>query len=91
MKPVTDHGIKTQSGCLLIAARKQIFASLNEVKKVFKIAPNTVMLLVFFEAKSDELINIYKGADEIEKPKAIEILSEINISNLSKYEKIRGS
>jgi hypothetical protein len=47
--------------------------------------------LVFFEAKSDELINIYKGADEIEKPKAIEILSEINISNLSKYEKIRGS
>ena len=74
-----------------VAARKQIFASLNEVKKVFKIAPNTVMLLVFFEAKSDELINIYKGADEIEKPKAIEILSEINISNLSKYEKIRGS
>lgn len=74
-----------------VAARKQIYASLNEVKKVFKIAPNTVMLLVFFEAKSDELINIYKGADEIEKPKAIELLSEINISNLSKYEKIRGS
>jgi hypothetical protein len=74
-----------------IVARKQIFASLNEVKKVFKIAPNTVMLLVFFEAKSDELINIYKGAEEIEKPKAIELLSEINISNLNKYEKIRGS
>lgn len=72
------------------AARKQIMLSLQEVKKVFKIAPNTVGLLIFFEAKSDELVSIYKGADDIEKPKAIEILGEINVSNLTKYEKIRG-
>jgi hypothetical protein len=72
------------------AARKQIMLSLIEVKKVFKIAPNTVGLLVFFEAKSDELVTIYKGADDIEKPKAVEILSEINVGNLNKYEKIRG-
>jgi hypothetical protein len=70
-------------------ARKQITASLEQVKKVFKISPNTVMLLVFFEAKSDELVSIFKGADDIEKPKAIELLSEINISNISKYEKIK--
>lgn len=71
-------------------ARKQIMASLEQVKKVFKIAPNTVMLLVFFDAKSDELVNIFKGAEDIEKPKAVELLSEINISNISKYEKIKG-
>lgn len=73
-----------------LAARKQIMASLAEVKKVFKIAPNTVMLLVFFEAKSDELVNVFKGAEEMEKPKAIELLSELNIANINKYEKIRG-
>ncbi|GAB1447430.1 MAG: DUF4835 family protein [Bacteroidia bacterium] len=73
-----------------LAARKQIMNSLTEVKKVFKIAPNTVMLLVFFEAKSDELVNIFKGAEEMEKPKAIELLSELNIANINKYEKIRG-
>ncbi|MCA0426136.1 MAG: DUF4835 family protein [Bacteroidetes bacterium] len=73
-----------------LAARKQIMNSLAEVKKVFKIAPNTVMLLVFFEAKSDELVNIFKGAEEMEKPKAIELLSELNIANINKYEKIRG-
>lgn len=72
------------------AARKQIMASLEQVKKVFKISPNTVMLLVFFEAKSDELVNIFKGAEDIEKPKAIELLSEINIANISKYEKIKS-
>lgn len=71
------------------AARKQIMASLELVKKVFKIAPNTVMLILFFEAKSDELVNIYKNAPATEKPKAIDLLSEINVSNISKYEKIR--
>lgn len=70
--------------------RKQIFLALEQVKKVFKIAPNTVMLLVFFEAKSDELVNIFKGGDEIDKPKAIALLSEINVAYLNKYEKIRN-
>jgi hypothetical protein len=69
--------------------RKNIFASLELVQKVFKIAPNTVMLIVFFEAKADELVNIYKNAPAVEKPKAIALLSEINVSNINKYEKIR--
>jgi hypothetical protein len=47
------------------------------------------MLILFFEAKSDELVNIYKNAPATEKPKAIDLLSEINVSNISKYEKIR--
>ncbi len=70
-------------------ARKNIFESLQLVQKIFKVAPNTVMLIMFFEAKSDELVNIYKNAPAIEKPKVIELLSEINIANISKYEKIR--
>lgn len=70
--------------------RKQIMLALEQVKKVFKISPNTVMLLVFFDAKSDELVNIFKGAEEIEKPKIIELLNEINIANISKYEKIKS-
>ncbi len=71
-------------------ARKQIFASLELVQKVFKVAPNTVMLLVFFESKSDELVNIFKGAPANEKPKVIALLNEINIANANKYEKIKG-
>lgn len=72
------------------AARKAIFASLELVQKVFKIAPNTAMLIVFFEAKSDELVNIYKGATPTEKTKAIDLLNEINVANINKYEKIRS-
>lgn len=70
-------------------ARKAIVESLEQVQKVFKIAPNTVLLLVFFESKSDELVQIFKGAPQNEKPKVITLLSEINVANLNKYEKIR--
>jgi hypothetical protein len=72
------------------SARKAIFSCLEMVQKVFKIAPNTAMLIVFFEAKSDELVNIYKGSSPTEKSKAIELLNEINVANINKYEKIRS-
>ena len=45
---------------------------------------------MFFDAKSDELVNIFKGAEAIEKPKVIDLLNEINIANISKYEKIKS-
>ncbi|MBW7844530.1 MAG: DUF4835 family protein [Bacteroidia bacterium] len=70
--------------------RKAIFESLELIQKIFKVAPNSTMLVLFFEAKSDELVNIYKGASPTEKSKAIDLLSEINIANINKYEKIRG-
>ncbi len=71
-------------------ARQNIYSSLELVQKIYKIAPNTVMLNVFFESKSDELVNIFKGSPANEKPKVISLLNEINISNTSKYEKIRN-
>jgi len=71
-----------------LEARKQIFKAVEEVRKVYAIAPNTVMLLMFFDSKRDEMINIYKGATAIEKPKIVELLSEIDITNVSKYEAI---
>jgi hypothetical protein len=71
-------------------ARKAIVSSLELVQKVFKIAPNTVMLMVFFESKSDELVQIFKGAPQNEKPKVMALLNEINIANANKYEKIKN-
>lgn len=71
-----------------LEARKQIFKALEEVKKVYLLAPNTVMMLMFFDSKRDELINIYKGATAIEKPKVVDLLNELDITNSTKYEAI---
>ena len=71
-------------------ARKNIYACLELVQGVYKTAPNTVLLQVFFEAKSDELVNIYKNATPSEKPKVIALLTEMNVTNSTKYEKIKN-
>ncbi|MFI5221868.1 MAG: DUF4835 family protein [Bacteroidia bacterium] len=70
-------------------ARKTIYASLELVQKVSKSFPMSVMMIMFFEAKSDELVNIFKNASQSEKPKVIALLNEMNITNSVKYEKIK--
>lgn len=71
-------------------ARKNIYTCLEMVQKVYKTNPNTAVLQMFFEAKSDELVNIFKNAGPSEKPKVVALLNEINITNTSKYEKIKN-
>lgn len=71
------------------SGREQIIKSLYEVQKVFKIAPNSIFLKSFFDAKADELINILKGlSSTADKQKMIDLLSQIDVANLNKYQKI---
>lgn len=68
--------------------RAEIMQALELVKKVFKAKPNAMILSVFFFAKSDEIVNIFKSASGSEKNKALELLNEINIQNTSKWQTI---
>jgi len=69
--------------------RDNIQKYLAEVQKVFKIAPNSIYLKTFFDAKSDELVNIFKGlSSNADKQKIIDLLSQIDIANINKYQKI---
>ncbi|MBP6301757.1 MAG: DUF4835 family protein [Bacteroidia bacterium] len=69
--------------------RDNISKSLIEIQKVFKIAPNSIFLKAFFDAKADELINIYKGLpSQPEKQKMVEFLSSIDIANINRYQNI---
>ncbi|MEI6595176.1 MAG: DUF4835 family protein [Bacteroidota bacterium] len=71
-------------------ARKVIYTCLELVQKVYKTNPNTAVLQMFFEAKSDELVNIFKNAGPSEKPKVVALLNEMNITNSTKWEKIKN-
>ena len=69
--------------------RDNIQKCLTEVQKVFKISPNSIYLKTFFDAKSDELVNIFKGlTSNADKQKIIDLLSQIDIANINKYQKI---
>lgn len=71
--------------------RAAIYQSLELLQKVNKERPASFNMQVFFNAKVDELINIFSGAGTEEKNKAVNLLSETNPSNSNKYQKILSS
>lgn len=69
-------------------ARQNIMNALDKLDKIARDNPNAVLLAVFFQAKSDELVNVFSGADMSEKAKALTVLRRADPSNASKYDKL---
>jgi hypothetical protein len=68
--------------------RGAIAESLKLIQKVFRTRPSLYLLQVFFDAKSDELVNVFSKSFPDEKNRVVTILNECDPSNGSKYEKI---
>lgn len=71
--------------------RAVIAESLKSIQKVFRSRPSLYILQVFFDAKSDELVNVFSKSFPDEKARVSAILNECDPSNGSKYEKILKS
>jgi hypothetical protein len=71
--------------------RATIAESLRSVQQVFRRRPSTYILQIFFDAKSDELVNIFTKSFPDERNRVMAILNEVDPSNGSKYEKIKES
>ncbi len=56
---------------------------------VYKARPASFNMELFFNAKGDELVNMFAGASPEEKSKAIEVLTQIDPANTTKYLKIQ--
>lgn len=68
--------------------RGVIAESLKSIQKVFRARPSLYILQVFFDAKSDELVNIFSKSFSDERNRVSVILNECDPSNGTKYEKI---
>jgi hypothetical protein len=71
--------------------RAGILAALNLLLPVYRARPASFNMQVFFNAKREEIINIFKGATPEEKDKALELLSTIDPAGTTRYSKITGS
>jgi len=71
--------------------RKAILNSTDLLVKVYKDRPASFILELFFNAKADELVNIFSKGFPDEKTKAVENLSKVNPTNASKYSKIQSN
>jgi len=71
--------------------RFAIIESLEKLKEIHQIKPLSYNLQVFFNAKSDEIINIFAGAFPDEKARILNLVNEIDPTNSNKYLKISAS
>ncbi len=69
-------------------ARQNILNALDKLDKIARDNPNNILLAVFFQAKSDELLNVFSGAEMGEKVKALSLLRRADASNAAKYDKL---
>ncbi|TLX78444.1 DUF4835 family protein [Labilibacter sediminis] len=69
------------------AGRKVVLESIEKLRKTHRQKPGSFGLQVFFDAKSDELINVFSESFSMEKGQAIEVLSEVDPANAEKYKK----
>jgi len=74
-------------------ARTSMVESLRTLQEVYRRKPDPFMyaLQIILEAKSDELVNIYSEAFPEEKSRVMQILTEIDPGNKTKYEKINAT
>jgi hypothetical protein len=79
-------GLDQMSG-KMSEGRANITEALLDIQKVFRERPDMYLffLKIFFDAKADEIVNIYTEATEQERVRAYQILSEIDKANDKKY------
>jgi hypothetical protein len=71
-------------------ARAVILKALEMLLPVYKARLVTYNMQVFFNAKRDEIVNIFKGGTPEEKTKLLELLGTIDPAGTTKYSKIQG-
>ena len=52
--------------------------------------PNSLALQIFARAKSEEIIEIFKGADSSSKNKVMQVMRRIDVANANKYDVLRS-
>jgi hypothetical protein len=69
-------------------SREVILKGLREIKKVRDVNPNAILVISFFDAKVKELANIFSDGSVQVRREAYDIITSIDPSNRSSYEKI---
>ncbi len=71
--------------------RANIAQSLRSIQNVFRRRPALYILQMFFDAKSDELVNVFSRSIPDERNRVLAILNEVDPSNGNKYKRIAES
>ncbi|MEJ8803002.1 type IX secretion system protein PorD [Pontibacter sp. H249] len=67
-------------------ARQSVITVLESVQRLQQQKPNSAVVRSFFDAKADELVNMFKNAAPAQKQQAYTLLSQTDPTNNTKYE-----
>ena len=70
------------------AARRKMLEALKSIQRSERAKPNSLIVSLFFTAKSDEIVNVFSESPQTEKNEVMQILKELDVTNMAKYQKI---
>lgn len=71
------------------AGRSIMTSAIEEIGKVNQAYPNSMIVQMFANAKSDEVIEIYKRGNRSEQDKFVNLMSKIDPTNASNYREVK--
>lgn len=70
-------------------ARKTVFDGIAKLAQMNRENPNSILMQFFFNAKSDEMLNIVSQAPREERAPMIALLSQMDVPNAQKYNALK--
>ena len=71
--------------------RAEILKSLESLLEVYKNRPASFIMELFFNAKADEIVNIFSKGLPDQKSKVVQILTTVSPANTTKWYKIQAN
>lgn len=71
------------------SARNAILTSLTQLNTVNQQNPNSMVIQVFFQGKSNELVKVFSKADGDVKTRARDLLTRLDITNANAYKELK--
>ena len=68
--------------------RGEVLTAIKLLENIYTLKPGAFILQVFFNAKSDEIISLFKEATTPEKTEVVNLLKKIDAANSNKYGEI---
>lgn len=71
------------------AGLSEIFEALKLLKRVHQYKPSSFLMKLFFTAKADEIVDLFKGSNSaMQKSQVVALLKEIDPGNAARYDEI---
>jgi hypothetical protein len=71
------------------AGKSKIISTLSELQNIHRRRPNSYLMRVFFDAKSDEIMDVLSGGPSVNIVEAVDILNKIAPMHSQKWRKIK--